>query len=62
MNAAPNYQRPRLAWIKRRARRLQIFYGVARRIAIWDAWVEYIQFTGDRSALPLRAVEGGRHG
>jgi hypothetical protein len=40
------YQRPTLAWIKRRARRLQRAYGVARRLAIFDAWCDYINFTG----------------
>jgi hypothetical protein len=35
------YQRPALSWIKRRARRLQRAYGVARRLAIFDAWLDY---------------------
>lgn len=40
----------KLAWIKRRARRLQNFYKVSRRIAIYDAWVDYITFTGSANA------------
>lgn len=37
---------PRLAWIKRRARRLQNFYQVPRRMAIFDAWIDWINFNG----------------
>lgn len=60
--------RPRLSWIKRRARRLERFYGVERRLAIWDAYVDYVTFfhplsvpvprtgTGTR----LIVIEGGR--
>ncbi|MFE8644151.1 hypothetical protein ACFX58_03590 [Sphingomonas sp. NCPPB 2930] len=55
----PDYSRPTLAWIKRRARRLQAFYGVGRRIAIWDAWTDYARFTG---AAALQLVERGRNG
>ena len=35
-----------LAWIRRRARRLVRFYGVDRRLAIWDAWVDWIHWQG----------------
>lgn len=38
--------RPRLQWIKRRARRLQAFYQVPRRMAIFDAWIDWINFNG----------------
>lgn len=38
----------RLTWIKRRARRLQRFYGIARRVAIHDASVDYAMFLGGR--------------
>lgn len=37
---------PRLLWIKRRARRLQRFYQVPRRMAIFDAWIDWINFNG----------------
>ena len=36
--------RPPLGWIKRRARRLERFYGVKRRAAIWDAALDYVTF------------------
>lgn len=40
---------PRLVWIKRRARRLQRAYQVSRRMAIYDAWIDWINFTGARA-------------
>jgi len=40
----------KLAWIKRRARRLQNFYNVSRRIAVFDAWRDWMDFTGARGA------------
>ena len=40
----------KLSWIKRRARRLQNFYQVPRRLAIYDAWVDYINFNGSANA------------
>jgi hypothetical protein len=33
-------------WIKRRARRLQRFYQVSRKIAVHDAWLDWIAFHG----------------
>jgi hypothetical protein len=39
----------KLAWIKRRARRLQQFYKVDRRVAVFDAWRDWIDFMGARS-------------
>lgn len=36
----------RFGWIKRRARRLQRFYGIQRRLAIHDAWMDWILFRG----------------
>lgn len=41
--------KPRLTWIKLRARRIQRFYNVARRIAIFDAAQDYATFMGARS-------------
>lgn len=43
----PSYTRPPLAWIKRRARRLMRFYGISRRLAVFDALTDYIGFVGD---------------
>jgi hypothetical protein len=64
------YARPRLAWIKRRARRLQRFYGISRRLAIFDAWRDHIAFVGQpmsqqdakASCVGLLVIQGGRHG
>jgi len=53
------YARPPLAWIKRRARRLQTHYGVPRRLAIFDAWRDYIDFAIGRP-VGLVATPGGR--
>lgn len=47
MNLEPS-KKPldRGAWIRRRARRLMAFYKINRRLAIFDAWVDYIDFMG----------------
>lgn len=36
----------RLGWIKRRARRLQSFYGISRELAVYDARLDYLLFQG----------------
>lgn len=36
----------KIGWIKRRARRIQRFYAIDRKLAIHDAWVDWIAFTG----------------
>lgn len=36
----------RQGWIKRRARRIQRFYGVARKLAVYDARIDYLAFIG----------------
>jgi hypothetical protein len=36
----------RLGWIKRRARRIQRFYGVTRKLAVYDARIDYLAFLG----------------
>lgn len=50
------YERSRLAWIKRRARRLVRFYGVSRRLAISDAALDYSDFVrpASPSLMPIR--------
>lgn len=35
-----------LGWIKRRARRLERFYGISRKLAIYDARIDYLAFVG----------------
>lgn len=59
MTAASNYERPPLAWIKRRARRLQRFYGIERRFAIFDAWRDYAEFVLGRH-VRLTSIPGGK--
>ena len=39
----------RLGWIKRRARRLQRFYGINRKMAVFDARLDWVSFMGGRS-------------
>lgn len=58
MSAATSYQRPPLAWVKRRARRLQRFYGITRRLAIFDAWRDYTEFVLGQGAR-LTSITGG---
>lgn len=61
---ALHVQRPRLTWIKRRARRIMQAHGTPRRFAIWDAWADYAIWTHDVRAVPatpLRQVGGGAH-
>lgn len=36
----------KIGWIKRRARRIERFYKVTRKIAIHDAWTDWITFQG----------------
>lgn len=57
--ASTSYARPTLTWVKRRARRLQRFYGVTRRLAIFVAWRDYMDFTAGRSTR-LVVLTGGK--
>ena len=55
--SAPSmYVRPPLRWITRRARRIERFYKVTRRVAIFDAWLDYIEFSGLRVITRPAAV------
>lgn len=36
----------KIGWIKRRARRLQRFYGIDRKMAVFDAGLDWIAFQG----------------
>ncbi|MDP3614431.1 MAG: hypothetical protein Q8R98_21520 [Rubrivivax sp.] len=42
-------QAKRFGWIKRRARRLQRFYGVTRKIAVFDARLDFLTFHGGQT-------------
>lgn len=59
MTHANPYHRPRLQWVKRRARRLMKFYGIGRRLAIADASRDYIDFVCPGGAH-LTVISGGR--
>ncbi len=39
----------KIGWIKRRARRLQRFYGIDRKLAVFDARMDWIAFMGSQS-------------
>ena len=39
----------KLGWIKRRARRIQRFYNVSRKLAVYDARIDWIAFVGWRA-------------
>ena len=41
----------RLGWIKRRARRLQKFYGIDRKLAVFDARLDFFHFKGGLHAV-----------
>lgn len=59
MTTDASYERQPLAWVKRRARRLQRFYGITRRLAIFDAWCDYSQFCLGHGAH-LTSLPGGK--
>ena len=44
---AEYYTARRLSWIKARARRYQKGYQVPRRLAIFDAWLDFILLMGN---------------
>ena len=44
------YTARRLTWIKKRARRYQTGYHVPRRLAIFDAWLDFILLMGSHPA------------
>lgn len=39
----------RFGWIKQRARRLQKFYGISRKLAVFDARNDFLMFKGGQS-------------
>ena len=56
-----DYRRPELAWIKRRARRLQRFFHCSRRLAVVEAINDYYVFHGLHRTRLLKLIKGGRH-
>ena len=47
---ARRYSRPLLPWVRRRARRLQVVFGLDRSWAVAEAAAHYADFTGNRGA------------
>ena len=45
MSTTPDYARPPIGWIKRRARCLMRFYGIGRHLAVLDAATDYVAFS-----------------
>ena len=39
----------RLGWIKRRARRLENFYSISRKLAVYDARLDWLALQGGRA-------------
>ncbi|MDP3887047.1 hypothetical protein [Hydrogenophaga sp.] len=61
--AEADYRRPKLSWVKRRARRIQRFFKVSRSIAIAEAIDDYHAFAQMHRARLLTLIQGGRsHG
>lgn len=58
--AEADYRRPPLAWITRRARRLQKAYSVSRRIAVVEAINDFYTFTQLHRERVLKLIQGGR--
>lgn len=57
--AEADYRRPPLAWIKRRTRRIERFFQVPRRVALYEATTDYYQFTRMHRERVLRLIHGG---
>ena len=60
VQAEADYHRPPLAWITRRARRIERFFGVSRRVAVAEAAENYFQFTRMHRARVLKLIQGGQ--
>ncbi len=58
--AEADYQRPRLQWITRRARRLQQAFKVSRRHAVAEAATDYFTFTRMHRERVLKLIQGGQ--
>ena len=60
--AEADYRRPELTWVKRRARRIEQFFKVARAIAIAEAIADYHAFAAMHRSRLLVLIKGGHHG
>ena len=54
-----DYRRPPLAWITRRARRIERFFNVSRRVAVMEAAEHYFTFTRMHRERVLTLIQGG---
>ncbi len=59
LHAEADYRRPPLAWIKRRARRIERFFQVSRRIAVMEATQDFFTFTRMHRERVLTLIQGG---
>lgn len=57
--AEADYSRPPLRWVIRRARRLQRFFGVQRRLAVAEAINDYFCFSRMHRERVLKLIQGG---
>ena len=58
--AEADYRRPPLAWITRRARRLERAFKVSRRVAVAEAVENYFMFTRMHRERVLTLIQGGQ--
>lgn len=58
--AEADYHRPPLAWITRRARRLERAFKVSRRVAVAEAVENYFMFTRMHRERVLTLIQGGQ--
>lgn len=47
----------KVRWIRRRAKRLKVFYGIPRAMAVFDAHLDWISLQGH----PLPTTSGDHH-
>jgi len=60
VQAEADYRRPPLAWITRRARRLERAFNVSRRVAVAEAVENYFTFTRMHRERVLTLIQGGQ--
>ncbi len=60
VQAEADYRRPPLAWITRRARRIERAFGVSRRVAVMEAAENYFLFTRMHRERVLSLIQGGQ--
>jgi hypothetical protein len=61
VHAEADYRRPPLAWITRRARRIERFFQVSRRVAVAEAVENYFTFTRMHRERVLKLIGDHSH-